>query len=123
MSIVLLCCVVDASAMGVEVRVPFVVLSGPVIGIESRVLEDILEKNPGITTVVLKNSKGGDARTGYQVGELIRERGLNTSLSGYCMSSCSRMFLGVRTAASRTISLLRKPLSRFTEIMQTMAAC
>lgn len=80
--------------MSVEVSVPFVVLSGPVSGIESRVLEDILEKNPGITTVVLKNSKGGDARTGYQVGELIRERGLNTSLSGYCMSSCSRMLLG-----------------------------
>ncbi|HWW04218.1 hypothetical protein [Collimonas sp.] len=85
---------VIANAMEVEVRLPFVLLSGPVVGIEARVLEDVIEKNPGITTVILKNSKGGDANAGYMVGELIREHGLDTALSGYCMSSCSRMFLG-----------------------------
>lgn len=81
-------------AMEFEVRVPFVVMSGSVTGMELRELKSVLEKNPGITTVVLKNSHGGDAATGYAVGEFIRERGLNTALSGYCISSCSRMFLG-----------------------------
>jgi hypothetical protein len=83
-----------AHAMEFEVRVPFVVMSGSVTGMELRELKSVLEKNLGITTVVLKNSHGGDAATGYAVGEFIRERGLNTALSGYCISSCSRMFLG-----------------------------
>ena len=37
---------------------------------------------------------GGDARAGYRVGEMFRSRGLRTAVSGYCYSSCSRMFLG-----------------------------
>ncbi len=83
-----------ATAMEVEVRVPYVFLTGAVTGIELRVLKSTLEDHPGITTVVLKNSPGGDARTGYLVGEFIREKGLNTAVSGYCHSSCSRFFLG-----------------------------
>lgn len=90
----LACMATAAHTMDIEVRSPFVVLSGPVTGIELRLLQDALEKNPGITTVVLKNSRGGDARTGYVVGEFIREHGLSTTVSGHCMSSCSRMFLG-----------------------------
>lgn len=83
-----------APAMEFEVRDHAVVMSGPVIGNELRVLESTLDSHPDINTVVLKNSTGGDARTGYAVGEFIRERKLNTALSGYCISSCSRMFLG-----------------------------
>ncbi len=84
------------SAQGMEFAVHdhAVVMSGSVTGIELRVLESTLDSHPDITTVVLKNSTGGDARTGYAVGEFIRERKLNTALSGYCISSCSRMFLG-----------------------------
>ena len=81
-------------AMEFEVRGTAVVLSGPVTGIEVRVLKGILSDHPEIATVVLKNSTGGDARTGYVMGEFIREHKLNTALSGYCISSCSRMFLG-----------------------------
>ncbi len=69
-------------------------MSGPVTGIELRGLESTLSAHPEITTVVLKDSHGGDARTGYAVGEFIREHKLGTALSGYCVSSCSRMFLG-----------------------------
>ncbi|WP_199104499.1 hypothetical protein [Aquitalea sp. ASV11] len=81
-------------AMEVEVRGQAVLMSGPVTGIELRVLESTLESHPDINTVVLKNSHGGDARTGYAVGEFIRAHKLNTALSGFCISSCSRMFLG-----------------------------
>jgi hypothetical protein len=42
----------------------------------------------------LRNSHGGDADTGYKVGDLARARGLSTAVAGYCLSSCSRMFLG-----------------------------
>lgn len=83
-----------AAAMEVDVRVPFIFLSGPVNGTEYRMLKAALDDNPGITTVVLKNSPGGDAKTGYLVGEFIRERGLNTAVAGFCHSSCSRFFLG-----------------------------
>ena len=84
----------NAGAMDIEVRGPFVILTGPVTGTELGQLKDVIDKNPEITTVVLKNSRGGDARTGYAVGEYIRAMGLSTAISGFCRSSCSRMFLG-----------------------------
>ena len=87
----------SAIAMDIEARAPFVILSGSVTGTELRQLKDVIDNNPGITTVVLKNSRGGDARTGYAVGEYIREKGLSTAVSGFCRSSCSRMFLGGKT--------------------------
>lgn len=80
--------------MDIETRAPFVILSGNVTGTELRILKDAIDNNPTITTVVLKNSRGGDARAGYAVGEYIRDKGLNTAVSGFCRSSCSRMFLG-----------------------------
>ena len=71
-----------------------VILSGRVDGNEYAKLEEIFAKNPGIKTAVLRNSPGGDAASGYRVGELFRERGIATYVSGYCRSSCSRFFLG-----------------------------
>jgi hypothetical protein len=44
--------------------------------------------------VILRNSGGGNAPAGYQVRQLLREHGVRTAVSGYCYSSCSRMFLG-----------------------------
>ena len=55
---------------------------------------EIFAANPDIDLVVLRNSHGGDAGTGYEIGEFFRERGVTTAVSGYCVSSCSRMFLG-----------------------------
>jgi hypothetical protein len=54
----------------------------------------ILDAHPEITTLVLRNSSGGDTASGYSIGEMIRARGLRTAVSGYCYSSCSRLFLG-----------------------------
>jgi hypothetical protein len=93
------CLVSCTYAMDVEIKAPFVFLSGKVTGNEQRILQAAIEEHPGITTVVLKNSSGGDARAGYATGEYIREKGLMTLLSGYCRSSCSRMFLGGITRA------------------------
>jgi hypothetical protein len=50
--------------------------------------------NAFLHTVYL-SSPGGDAQTGYCVGEVIREAGLTTvATTGGCESSCSRMWLG-----------------------------
>jgi hypothetical protein len=83
-------------AQGMDIRTcdDQVILSGPVEGNEYNRVEDILSQNPKIRTAVLRNSPGGDADTGYRVGELFREKGIATYASGFCRSSCSRLFLG-----------------------------
>ena len=71
-----------------------IILTGPVLGDEPGKVREALAASPGIESVILRNSPGGNAPAGYQVGQLLRERGLRTAVSGYCYSSCSRMFLG-----------------------------
>ncbi|MEO6164248.1 MAG: hypothetical protein ABIP88_08915 [Candidatus Binatia bacterium] len=70
------------------------ILSGPVVFGDADHVRRTLANNPVIRTVVLRNSPGGDVATGYTVGALLRQRGIRTAVSGYCYSSCSRMFLG-----------------------------
>ena len=83
-----------ARAMDIRVESGYVIASGQVLEADLAKITDAFEKNPGVTTLVLKDSLGGHARTGYAVGEYVREKGIDTLLSGYCYSSCSRMFLG-----------------------------
>jgi hypothetical protein len=70
------------------------IMSGTVTGGECSELKRIQAANPQLKYVILRNSLGGKANEGYCVGELIRELGLSTAVSGFCFSSCSRMFLG-----------------------------
>jgi hypothetical protein len=83
-----------SSAMGLEIVGNQLILSGPVVGNEPEKVRDALAASPHIDTVILRNSPGGNAPAGYRVGQLLRERGLRTAVSGHCYSSCSRMFLG-----------------------------
>jgi hypothetical protein len=84
---------IPARAMEFAVHGSEVWLSGHVVGDEYSELLAILSSNP-IKTVVFTYSNGGNANAGYNVGELIRERGLATVIRGSCASSCSRMWLG-----------------------------
>ncbi len=85
----------DASlAMEVTAVDDQIILSGPVIGGDLAKVRYALSMNPNIRAVILRNSPGGHIRTGYAVGNLFRQMGLRTAVSGYCYSSCSRMFLG-----------------------------
>ena len=68
------------------------VLSGRVVEGDCWELEDRIDKK--IKTIVLTNSGGGRASEGYCIGELIREKKLNTEIDHRCASSCSRMWLG-----------------------------
>ena len=70
------------------------ILAGPVISADYDAVESNLSFNPQIKMVILRNSPGGDAPTGYHLGELFRQKSLQTAVSGYCYSSCSRLFLG-----------------------------
>jgi len=71
-----------------------IILSGAVIGGDLAKVRYALSMNPNIRAVILRNSPGGHIRAGYAVGNLFRQMGLRTAVSGYCYSSCSRMFLG-----------------------------
>jgi hypothetical protein len=84
-------------AMELKVVANQLILSGRVVGDEPGKVKEALANSPDIDTVILRNSPGGDAPAGYQTGQLLREHGLRTAVSGYCYSSCSRMFLGGRT--------------------------
>src|SRR6185436_17637316 len=85
--------------LGMELKVVGnqLILSGRVVGGEPNKVREAFASSPEIDTVVLRNSPGGDAPAGYQVGQILRERGVRTAVSGYCYSSCSRMFLGGST--------------------------
>ncbi len=85
-----------SAAMEARVVGDQLILPGPVVNGDLDKIRDALAASPQVTTVILRNSPGGDAPTGYQTGELLREKGLRTAVSGYCYSSCSRMFLGGR---------------------------
>lgn len=83
-----------AQAMTLARHGDTLVLSGT---IERRDLDRVqaeFAKAPTVTTVVLRNSMGGNSWTGYRLGELFRERRVRTLVSGYCVSACSRLFLG-----------------------------
>ena len=82
------------SAMAIVKVGDQLILSGPILGDEPDRVGRLLNDNPNVTTVVLRDSPGGEAVAGYRVGEMIRSRGLRTAVSGFCYSSCSRMFLG-----------------------------
>jgi hypothetical protein len=83
-----------ARAMDVKVVGDAVILTGTVVGDEPANVRIALAGHPDIRLAILRNSYGGNSPAGYRVGELFRERGITTAVSGYCLSSCSRMFLG-----------------------------
>jgi hypothetical protein len=95
--IALLLSVLAASSgygMEIEVSGDQLILSGPVVARDYDEVANTLSVKPEIKMVVLRNSPGGDAPTGYHLGELFRQKSLKTAVSGYCYSSCSRLFLG-----------------------------
>lgn len=81
------------TAMTMTVEGDTAILSGGVIKGDCDQLEHLLDGNR-IARVVLKDSGGGNAISGYCIGALIRKRGLSTTIRGRCASSCSRMWLG-----------------------------
>jgi hypothetical protein len=90
---VLLSQLAPLSAMEVRVDRDQLILSGPVVDGDLDTVKQALSSG-AVKMVILRNSPGGHILTGFAVGELLRSRGLATAVSGFCYSSCSRMFLG-----------------------------
>jgi hypothetical protein len=92
----LLICLTTFPSLAMEIKTcgDQVVLSGAVEAEDFDRISAFLSDNPRVKTAVLRNSPGGDAASGYRTGALFREKGIATFVSGYCRSSCSRMFLG-----------------------------
>ncbi|MEO7253462.1 MAG: hypothetical protein ABIZ64_04375 [Casimicrobium sp.] len=81
-------------AMDLKITANAMLLSGEVVPRDLDRIRAAFKANPTITHVVLRNSMGGNSWTGYRLGELFREKGVTTAVSGFCVSSCSRLFLG-----------------------------
>jgi hypothetical protein len=75
------------------------IINASVLDGDADKVKKALARNPTIRTVILRNSPGGDVPTGYAIGDLMREKSLQTAVSGHCYSSCSRMFLGGKQRA------------------------
>jgi hypothetical protein len=77
------------------------VMSGPVDDGDLVRLRDALASGPKPALVLLDESPGGDLWVGYQLGNVIRQQGLPTAVSGKCESACGLVFLsGARRAFS-----------------------
>jgi hypothetical protein len=84
----------QVSAMDFRISGNQLLMQGPVRDGDLAKLKNSFSENPAIDTIILRNSFGGDAWTGYRIGEFLREKRVTTVVSGWCVSACSRMFLG-----------------------------
>jgi hypothetical protein len=89
-------CILSSTAFAMSFKIlgDQLVLSGRVVDGDYETAKNALRAHPEIRTAILRNSPGGHASSGYSIGELFRKLGMGTAVSGYCYSSCSRMFLG-----------------------------
>jgi hypothetical protein len=67
--------------MSIVVAGDQLILTGPVISGDYDAVESNLSLNPQIRTIILRNSPGGDAPTGYRLGELFRQKSLQTAIN------------------------------------------
>jgi hypothetical protein len=62
---------------------------------DDRRLDEVLDHGSGtLRTVVFRDGAGNDSDTGDRMARSIRQRGLATAISGYCIAARARAFLG-----------------------------
>lgn len=76
-----------------------ILLSGGINDGSAEQLDQALQLAPAVTTVVF-SSDGGWIREGQLLAEVIRKRGLNTYVEGYCASACTIAFLSGKERAA-----------------------
>ncbi|MBC3930944.1 hypothetical protein [Undibacterium curvum] len=69
-----------------------IILYGRVLPEDLAPFRQELSRAP-VKHVVLAESPGGDLRSAYGIADLIRKNHLNTSVKGFCVSSCAVMFM------------------------------
>jgi hypothetical protein len=87
-----------ARAMNMHVNGHQIILSGDVNQFDQyrlfEILNNLATRGVSIDTIVLRNSRGGDLRSGLDINSFARANGIKTVVSGYCISACSTMFVG-----------------------------
>lgn len=76
-----------------------ILLSGGINDGSAEQLDKALQMAPAVTTVVF-SSEGGWIREGQMLADVIRKRGLNTYVEGYCASACTIAFLAGKARAA-----------------------
>ncbi len=82
-----------AGAMTMEVRGDQLIASGRIVPDDGDRFRKLVDANPSVKTVVLWNSPGGSARANDAITEAIESLGLNTVVTGFCVSACAMVFL------------------------------
>lgn len=95
-----------------------VLLSGGINDGSAEQLDRALQLAPAVTTVVF-NSAGGWIREGQMLATVIRKRGLNTYVEGYCASACTIAFLAGKERAAAPSAKIGFHASRSVGTMET----
>jgi hypothetical protein len=82
-----------AGAMTMRVAHDQVLLGGQLVPADPDLFEKLLNANPGVDTVVLRDSPGGAYVANRGLSELIQARKLKTVVAGHCVSACAMVFL------------------------------
>lgn len=90
------------SALEFQVRGSQLIASGPVQPGDELRFEAALKAAPGVRTIVLRNSPGGQLVAGLKIADMIRSRSLRTAVSGYCVSACAIIMVGGYERSSTT---------------------
>jgi hypothetical protein len=88
-----------------------ILLAGGINDGSAEQLEKALQMAPAVTTVVF-SSEGGWIREGQMLADVIRKRGLNTYVEGYCASACTIAFLAGKERAAAPSSKIGFHASR-----------
>ncbi|MEA2784981.1 MAG: hypothetical protein QOF71_1085, partial [Candidatus Eremiobacteraeota bacterium] len=96
-----------AEAMTMDVRGDQLVASGRIVPDDAARFRSLVAANPDLKTVVLWNSPGGSAAANDAMTEIIESRGLNTVVTGFCVSACAMVFLAGKDRSFGDLEPLR----------------
>jgi hypothetical protein len=82
-----------ASAMTMTVASDQLIASGSIDAEDGARFRALVTAYPNITTVVLHDSPGGVTSANLMIAAAIEARGLDTVVTGYCVSACAMVFL------------------------------
>jgi len=89
-----------------------ILLSGGINDGSAALLDEALAKAPHTVDTVVFNSAGGWLREGDLLAAVVRRRGLNTYVEGYCASACTIAFLAGKERAADPRALIGFHASR-----------
>ncbi len=96
-----------AGAMTMGVRGDQLIASGRIVPDDAARFRTLVAANPNLKTVVLWNSPGGAANANDTITQTIESLGLNTVVTGFCVSACAMIFLAGKDRSFGDLEPLR----------------